>query len=119
MLQSLCPCMHGAYNFIVKPAQCRVTAQLAHSCFLYLLGAAPCHAVDLADFPQWLLLIIPAAQNICFTVRQLFKRFFDHRAQLILKQCIFYRVQFCRRCRVFLQVAQRGRAAVFIVKGHV
>ena len=50
MLQSLCPCMHGAYNFIVKPAQCRVTAQLAHSCFLYLLGAAPCHAVDLADF---------------------------------------------------------------------
>ena len=73
------------YNFIVKPAQRRIAAQLAHSCFFYLLRAAPCHAVGLAHFPQGLLLVIPAAQYIGFPVGQLCKGFFQGAVQLFLE----------------------------------
>ena len=72
------------YNFIVKPAQRRIAAQLAHSCFFYLLRAAPCHAVG-SPTSRKLLLVIPAAQYIGFPVGQLCKGFFQGAVQLFLE----------------------------------
>ena len=64
-------------------------------------------------------MVIPPPDNSGFMVRQLCKGFFDCIMQLFAEQIIFYRLQVCRRCRVFLLFAHGCAAAVLHIKGQI
>jgi len=73
----------------------------------------------LFNFGLGLPLVIPPPDNSGFMVRQLCKGFFDCIMQLFRKQIIFYRLQVCRRCRVFLLFAHGCTAAVLHIKRQI